>query len=406
MRLIRSAQIAAAVAAFSLAAACTTASTSDDGGQGGVSGGGGDAVTADKTYKLGLGLPLTGPAAAYGTEYRNVVEMAIDDVNKQYAKDGIKLELVTADTQATAEGGVSAMNKLGAVDKAPAVLTGWGTVLQATIPIASDLDFAILNAGVQNTSLIGQSPELVNLLPMNKAMFEDFADYLVNERGYKTFAYVAIDTDTGQEAAKEFADAVEAAGGKLVATESIRQDATDATAQIAKIKDADPDFMYFHTLLVDGASVMKAAKEANLRATIGSYNAVGEARLIRDAGADKSNGLLYVSHLPSDVDAVKGLLGKLETKMKGTGLVNQSYDPYWYSAPFLYAEAIKRLRADGAPVTGGNITSVLGEATDIEVPIIGPIDLTDQLTYKTPTTIREIADYKGEPLNDKTVAGG
>lgn len=405
MRLIRSAQIAAAVAALSLAAACTTASTSEGAGSGGVTGGG-DAITADETYKLGLGLPLTGPAAAYGTEYRNVVEMAISDVNKQYAKDGIKLQLVTADTQATAEGGVSAMNKLGAVDKAPAVLTGWGTVLQATIPIANDLDFAILNAGVQNTSLIGQSPELINLLPMNKAMFEDFADYLVNERGFKTFAYVAIDTDTGQEAAKEFADAVEAAGGKLVATESIRQDATDATAQIAKIKDADPDFMYFHTLLVDGASVMKAAKEANLRATIGSYNAVGEARLIRDAGGDKSNGLLYVSHLPSDLDGVKGLLSKLETKMKGTGLVNQSYDPYWYSAPFLYAEAIKRLRAEGAPVTGSNITSVLADAKDISVPIIGPVDLSDQLTYKTPTTIREIKDYAGEPLDDVTVAGG
>ncbi len=406
MRLIRSAQIAAAVAALSLAAACTTASTSDDAGSDGIQDASGKAVTSDETYKLGLGLPLTGAAAAYGTEYRNVVEMAIDDVNEQYAADGIQLELVTADTQATAEGGVSAMNKLGAVDKAPAVLTGWGTVLQATIPIAADLDFAILNAGVQNTSLIGSSPDLVNLLPMNQAMFEDFADYLVNERGFKTFAYVAIDTDTGQEAAKEFAAAVEAEGGKLVATESIRQDATDATAQIAKIKSADPDFMYFHTLLVDGSSVMKAVREADLRAEVGSYNAVGEARLIRDAGGDKSNGLLYVSHLPSDIAGVKTLLTDLGAKMKGTGLVNQSYDPYWYSAPFLYAEAIKRLRAEGAPVTGSNITAVLGETKDIEVPILGPVDLTDQLTYKTPTTIREIKDYKGEPLDDETVAGG
>ncbi len=404
MRLIRSTRVAALVAALALAAACTTSNEPSASPTGGIQGATGKPETAERTYKLGLGLPLTGSAASYGEEYRAIVQMGIDKANAEFAGDGIKLELVTADTQATAEGGVSAANKLGSVEKAPAIVTGWGTVVQASLPIAEDLGFALLNAGVQTSSLVGASPNLVNLLPMNNAMFADYATYLTEKRGYKKFAYIAIDTDTGRASSEEFANAVKARGGEIVASESIRQDATDATAQIAKVKAANPDFVYVHALLVDGAAIMKAAREADLKATIGTYNAVAESPIIREAGQDKSNGLLYVSHLPKDVEGTRALLGDLKKAQPKMVLKNQSYDPYWYATPFLYAQAIKKLRAEGAPVTGGNLLAVLREATDLNVPVIGSVNLTDKLTYKAPTTIRQIKDWKAEPLDDETVA--
>lgn len=404
MRLIRPARAVALVAALTLAAACTTSNEDTGSTAAGVQGATGKAETAAKTYKLGLGLPLTGSAAAYGEEYRAVTEMGVKKANEDFAADGIKIELVTADTQATAEGGVNAANKLGAVEKAPAILTGWGTVVQASMPIAVDRGFALLNAGVQTSTLVGASPNLVNLLPMNNSMFTDYASHLTKTLGYKKFAYIAIDTDTGRAAAEEFAKAVKDAGGEIVATESIRQDATDATAQIAKIKAANPDFMYMHALLVDGASILKAAREADLKSVIGTYTAVAESAVIREAGKEKSNNMLYVSHLPKDVDGTRGLLKSLRESHPKMVIANQSYDPYWYSTPFLYAQVIKKLRAQGAPVTGANVLAVMREAKDLNVPIIGPVDLTNKLTYKAPTTIRQIKDWKADPLDDATVA--
>lgn len=404
MRLIRPAQVVALLAALTLATACTTSSESTGSESTGIQGATGKPETAAKTYKLGLGLPLTGSAASYGEEYRAIVEMGIEKANQDFAADGIKIELVTADTQATAEGGVNAANKLGAVEKAPAILTGWGTVVQASMPIAEDRGFALLNAGVQTSTLVGASPNLVNLLPMNNSMFADYASHLTKTLGYKKFAYIAIDTDTGRAAAEEFANAVKAQGGQIVATESIRQDATDATAQIAKIKAANPDFLYMHALLVDGASILKAAREADLKSVIGTYNAVAESKVIREAGQEKSNGMLYVSHLPKDVDGTRDLLKALQESHPKMVVANQSYDPYWYATPFLYAQVIKKLRAQGAPVTGGNVLAVLREAKDLNVPIIGPVDLTNKLTYKAPTTIRQIKDWKADPLEDETVA--
>lgn len=403
MRLIRSAQIVAAVAALSLAAACTTDSGSDDGGTSGIEGATGKATTGDETYKIGLGMPLTGAAASYGEEYVIAVKEGIADVNKEYAKDGIKLQLVTADTQATAEGGISAMNKLGAVEKAPVVLTAWSAVVAAATPVAQDLGFALFNAGAQSPSLIGSSPNLVNVLPMNDVQLDNFTKYLTETKGYKTFATIYVDNESGQGTASAFKKAIEARGGKMVAEESIRQDATDATTQIAKIKDSGADFIYMQTLLVEGAATMKAYREAGLDIPIGSYAGVGESRVIRDAGKGAMNGLIYMSHIPEDIDAVNKLLDRMEAADPGRVLANQSYNGYFYASPFIYAEVIKELRSQGAPVTGKNVLAVLNTKKDINVPIIGAMDLTNKLTYVGPTIIRQINDYKANPMDDETI---
>lgn len=404
MRLIRSTRIVAVLATVALAAACTTA---DDGGTAsgsdGVQDASGDATTEAETYKLGLGLPLTGAAASYGEEYREVVEIGIEAANEAYAADGITLELVTADTQATAEGGVNAMNRLGAVEGAPAVLTAWSAVVSAGTSVAEDLDFALFNAGAQSPSLIGSSSQLVNVLPMNDSQLANFAQFLVEERGHETFATIYVDNESGQGTEEAFVDAIEALGGEIVARESIRQDATDASTQVAKVADADPDFVYLQTLLVEGAATMQAANEQNLAAEVGSYAGVGESRVIRDSGQEAMNGVLYMSHIPEDIDAVRGLLDELQSRNPNMVIANQSYNAYFHAVPFLYAEVIKRLRAEGAPVTGENILAVLNEADDITVPIIGTMDLTDQLTYVGPTLVRQIDDWQAEPLDDSTV---
>ena len=403
MRLTQPMRVLGALAAtLALTTACTT-SASEENASEGVAGGTGEAVTKEETYKLGIALPLTGPAAAYGQEYKDAAQLGVDAANEKYAADGITIELVAEDSQATAEGGVSAFNKLGAVEKAPAVMTAWSAVVAAGMPVAEDLGFALFNAGAQADSLVGASPNVANMLPMNSQMMSGFAKFLVEEKGFKTFAAIHTDNEGGQSAAQGFQAAVEELGGEWLGSESIRQDATDATTQVAKIKQLDPDFVYVQTLLVEGASTLKAIREEGLDSAVGSYAGVGESRVIRDAGREAYDGLYYMSHIPEDIDAVQGLLDEIKAVDPDRTLVNQSYDSYFYATPFVYAEAIKRLRADGAPVTGDNILAVLREATDIEVPIIGAMDLTDELTYRSATVIRQATDYAADPMTDETV---
>ena len=410
MRLTR-AVVVGAVVALAATACTTTSSGSSSGGSStsaasaaasGGSAAAGKPDTAPATYKMGVGLPQTGAAAGYGAEYQEVINMGVAAANKQYAADGITIASVSADTQATAEGGANAANKLGAVEKTPIVLTAWGAVVAAMQPKAKDLGFALVNAGGQSPALIGQ-PNVVNVLPMSDAEAATFAQYLVKQKGYKTFATIYVDNESGQGGSASFVAAVKKLGGTVVGTESIRQDATDASTQVAKVEAAKPDFVFVYTLLVEGAATFKAFKDTNIKAAIGTYNAEGEARLIRDAGAEKFNGVTYMSHLPKDVAGVKQLLAQLKTNLGGKTLVNQSYDAYFYAVPFTYAAVIKKLRSQGRPVTGANVMSVLQTDKDITVPILGSMNLTDQLTYRTSPGVRTVVDYKVDPLDDQSV---
>lgn len=394
--------VAAATAALLFTASCTS-NTKSDSGPKEIAGSTGQSVTEPATYKLGLALPFTGSGSSNGQEYRAAVELGVEEVNKQLANDGITIELVTADTQATAEGGVNAMNKLGAVAKAPMVVTAWSSVVSAGAPVAEDLGLALVNAGAQSPKLIGLSPNLVNIIPMLDEQLSVYAKYVTGDLGKKKVGIIYVDNENGQATAAEFKEEIEANGGEIVASESIRQDATDATAQVAKVAAAGPEFLYVQGLAVETAAVMKAVRDANLNVVLGSYAGVGENATIRNAGQEKMNGLYYMSHLPSDVDGTKGLAETLQNRQTGTPLISPSYDPYFYSTPFLYGEAIKRLRAEGAPVTGDNILAVLQQSKDIQIPIIGTMDLTNGLTYRGATTIREIQDYKANPLDDLTV---
>ena len=404
MRLNRTTKMVVAVAALSLATACTTDSGGgSEAGKNGIQGATGDPTTSEETYKLGVGMPLTGPSASYGEEFVMATAAGVKDVNEQFAADGIKLELVTADTQATAEGGISAMNKLGAIEKAPAVLTAYGAVVSAAAPVAEDIGFALFNAGAQSPALIGASPNLVNTLPMNDVQLDNFTEYLVDTKGYEDFAVIYVDNETGQGTSDAFEKAVEARGGKVVAQESIRQDATDATTQIAKVKESGADFIYLQTLLVEGAATMKAYRESGIDIPVGGYAGEGESRVIRDAGGEAMNGFIYMSHIPEDLDGVTALLDRLQAEDPDRVLTNPSYDAYFYAVPFLYAEAIKELRSQGAPVTGDNILAVLNEKKDLSAPIIGPMDLTNKLTYVGPTIIRQVKDYKADALTEETI---
>src|SRR5580700_9573012 len=69
---------------------------------------------AGETIKIGMVLPVTGPAAAVGGYALAGAKIALDRVNKSGGVLGKQLELVTEDDQTTNPGAVLAFSKLAA----------------------------------------------------------------------------------------------------------------------------------------------------------------------------------------------------------------------------------------------------------------------------------------------------
>jgi branched-chain amino acid transport system substrate-binding protein len=72
------------------------------------------ARAADDTIKIGMVLPVTGPAADSGKYALAGAKIALDRVNKSGGVLGKQVELVTEDDQTTNPGAVLAFSKLAA----------------------------------------------------------------------------------------------------------------------------------------------------------------------------------------------------------------------------------------------------------------------------------------------------
>jgi branched-chain amino acid transport system substrate-binding protein len=93
-------------------------------------------ASAADPIKVGVVLPITGPAAAYGTPFAEALNMAVEEVNAAGGINGRKIELVVEDSQASNTVAINALNKVLQSD--PAVIFGpaLGTQVLAMLPVA------------------------------------------------------------------------------------------------------------------------------------------------------------------------------------------------------------------------------------------------------------------------------
>src|SRR5262245_32443506 len=66
---------------------------------------------ANAQVKIGVGAPLTGSAAAFGSQFKNGAEQAVADINAAGGINGQKIELYYGDDMADPKQGVSVANK-------------------------------------------------------------------------------------------------------------------------------------------------------------------------------------------------------------------------------------------------------------------------------------------------------
>ena len=85
----------------------------------------------DKTIKIGMFAPLSGPNAAYGFDVANAAKMYYDKINKEGGINGRKIEYVLEDDRCNANDLVAAVKKL--VEQDQVFLLNGGSCSAATV---------------------------------------------------------------------------------------------------------------------------------------------------------------------------------------------------------------------------------------------------------------------------------
>lgn len=195
-----------------------------------------------KQLKIGIALPLTGPAASFGEETRRGAEIALDEINNQ--ADNIKV--IFEDTSLDSKKAVDAANKLVKIDGVSALVVSAYSEAAATHQIADSANIPTLALWDSNPELEAMGDKVFALGPWTPASGEVTAEFAYKNGASKAaiFGYVQ---EWSKAVSDAFKDKFIALGGAITAVDFSSPGATDYKTQLTKIVASDPDVIYMTT---------------------------------------------------------------------------------------------------------------------------------------------------------------
>src|SRR6202789_3214018 len=236
----------------------------------------------DSTIKIGMVLPVTGPAADSGKYALTGAKIALDRVNKAGGVLSRQLDLLTEDDQTTNPGAVLAFSKLAAQ---PDIVAFLG-------PVRSTQNHAIANdilktakpfcfGGTDPALTKMGNPWMIRFRPNDSYSGRVIASYGVETLGKKNWALVHSTDAFGTSGNKLLAGALDRLGAKVATDQGYPNQSQDFTPVVLAIKSSGADIIgsYF-TYENDEAIFARQLKQLGVTIPwVGSASTVAAATL-------------------------------------------------------------------------------------------------------------------------------
>ena len=352
------------------------------------------APAAAAVVKIGHVGPTSGAIAHLGKDNENGARMAVEELNAAgVVIDGKKvtIELIAEDDAADPKQGTAVAQKL--VDAKVSGVVGHlnsGTTIPAS-KIYSDAGIPQISPSATNPKYTRQGFKTAfRLVADDTQLGGALGKYAVGTLKGKAIAVIDDRTAYGQGVAEEFAKAVEAAGGKVVAKEFTTDKASDFNAILTTIKGKKPDVVFFGGMDAVAGPMLKQMNSLGIKAKFMGGDGICTTGLPELAGGVIADDQVYCAEAGGVDGEAKVGMDEFKTKFKAKFNADvQVYAPYVYDAVKIMVGAMEKAKSSD-PV---KYLPVLAATTDYK-GVTGPI------------TFDEKGDIKNGALTLKTVRGG
>ena len=216
--------------------------------------------------KIGIITSLTGSLAAFGEAHKNGYAIALDEINAKGGVLGKKIELDFYDDQSKPDQAVQGVSKLVDQDSVPIILGSYssestkaiiGAVTQRETPL-------IIPTATADNVMDSKSPWVFRICAGANDYAKATIAFLKANGAPKNIAIVYENTNFGQSNMKAMSAAAKDAGMNLVAVESYEAKSPDYKAVLQRVKQANPDVIYFCSYLLDAATLMRQTREVDI----------------------------------------------------------------------------------------------------------------------------------------------
>jgi len=327
---------------------------------------------AKEPIKIGLNVELSGGVASYGTNCRNGIVMAFDEINKAGGVNGRKIEYIVMDCKSDAAEATNVAARL--VQKQVVALIGplvTGSVLGAT-PIATQNKIPLVApAATALPATVDEETGKTKEFVFRTCFLDPFQGGLMGNYAADTLkakkAAILMDTSTdyAKGLAQAFKESFTKKGGTIVAEEGFVKGDKDFKSTLTKIKNKAPDVVYVPGYYNETGLIAKQARELGITVPLLGGDGWDSADLVNIAGAKALNNTFFTNHYsPQDNDPkVVKFVQAYKAAYKTTP---DAFAALGYDSAYLVADAIKRAGStDGVKIKDAlaattNFTGVTG----------------------------------------------
>lgn len=215
--------------------------------------------------KLGIYLDLTGPSSTTGNKNLKCAEFAVEQLNAKGGIGGKKIEYVVEDTAGDSKAAAALARKLAA-DPAIVALIG---------PVRTS-EFVAITPLLESLQILSISPASAGTMTFNQWTFRDTTPASVmifpKMRKIKEALKIKraaiinpIDDDWAKDGGRLYLQACKENNIEVVTHEIYRTKDTDFSAQLTKIKAANPEIILISALTNEGSLILSQGKKMGIK---------------------------------------------------------------------------------------------------------------------------------------------
>lgn len=362
------------------------------------------AVSQDKTFTVGISLPLTGADAKFGEMKKQAYEMAAAEINAQGGAKGHKIVYDIQDSGAKPETATSIVEKFITINKYPIVVGEYTS--QCSFAVAGVAEKYkvpyLVDTGAADKITQQGWKYVYRLNPPSSLYGAGLFTFFEQVAKPQSIAILYENTDFGTSTSKAMSVWCESKKINVVLSEGYQAGAVDFKPILQKVKSLRPDVVYMVSYLMDASLLMRQSKELDInpKAFVGGAAGFTLPEFLENA-ADASE---YVMSATLWTPQVKYPGGKefAENFQKKYGKAPSYHAAEAYATTYVLADVLKRTKG----LTPDDLRTALA-ATDM-MTAFGPVKFIsfDQFTNQNrmETLVLQVIKKKYETVWPKSAA--
>jgi branched-chain amino acid transport system substrate-binding protein len=270
-------------------------------------------VHAQSTVYIPAILELSGAGAVSGTNFRDGMLLAIDEINAKGGILGHKIDTPLLDTQSDASISRAQVQKV--LDNKPYVILGpvfSGSVL-VDMALTQKAEIPEIVGGEAAAITQKNNPYVFRTSFGQQFSMPKIANYIRDGIKAKTVAVLWVNNDFGKGGRDNFVKEMASRNIKVVADVATESGQADFSADVVKIKAANADAIFVYTNEEESARFLREAKKQGIKTPL-----IGETTLLGQKVIDLAEGAAdgVRGHVGLTVDAPNPLVREFAERFK------------------------------------------------------------------------------------------